>query len=169
MDEQIFDAAVAVGDNCHMPKKRLSFRDVLEGVTQHMPSLRTAEGRLVATRVAEYCAKQGYPVSQPTLSRHLRAGGPEGHKPDPETIAALIAAFRIPRELLEGEHMSAELDTALTRSPLEDLFLAERISRLKPGARRALLIQLEEIEKREAELQRALQGTNVTSLDRKRT
>jgi len=152
-----------------MTKKRLSFRDVLEAATQHKPSLRTAEGRLVLSRVAEYCTERGYPVSQPTLSRHYRSGGPDGHKPDPETIAALTAAFGIPRELMEGEAMSAELDDALTRSSLEDLFLAKRISRLKPGARRALLMQLDEIEKRESELQQALQNSNVSSIERKRS
>lgn len=169
MTERNFDGGIGRWDNCHMSKKRLSFQDVVEAATLHKPSLRTAEGRLVATRVAEYCAQRGHPVSQPTLSRHLRAGGPDGHKPDPETIAALSAVFGIPRELLEGGTMSAELDHSLSRFPLEDLFLAERIAKLKPGARRALLLQLDEIEKRESDFQRALQNTSVTPIDRKRS
>lgn len=144
----------------------LSFSEVLDAACKSVPRLWTPDGKLNLTAVARYCEHHGFPVSQPTLYRHYHAKGKPGRALKNETISALSETFRVPARLWRGEPLGAEMERALERFTLADLFLAEKISRLPDKARANILERIEETLEREEQLKRAYQQGNVTPIDR---
>lgn len=145
----------------------IPFKDVLDAACKSVPRLWTPDGKLNLTAVARYCEDHGYPVSQPTLHRHYHATTARPARAlNHKTIAALSAAFRVPARLWRGEPLEPEMERALERFTLADLFLAEKISRLPDKTRANILERIEETLEREEQLKRAYQQGNVTPIDR---
>ena len=154
-------------DNCGMRHKGLSFREILDSATRLVPRLRKSDGSINLSAVSSHCKEHGHPVSQSTLYRHYW-GEQDARELSQETIDALCLVFRLPRSLLEGDAIGADMEKALTKVSLETLLLAEKIQRLPMKARDNLLNQVEEILDREEQLKRAFEDSNVVPIDRER-
>lgn len=109
-------------------------------------------------------------MSQPTLSRHYKAGKGTPRRIDENILDALSAVFKdIPRGLWRGEPLDKQMERTLAEASIDDLILAKRISKLQTADRRLILEQIENFLERDERLKKALTQSNVTSIDRART
>lgn len=145
--------------------RRFTFKELLEAASKPHASLWSSDGRLNLGAVARYYAKKGHPVSQPTLHRTCTG------KTDPreETIEATYQVFGIPKYLLRGEPVSAELDDLLLQYRVSTLLLAKKIESLPKEAYHAIVEQIEVMLAKEQQLAKAMEAAgNVTPIDRTR-
>jgi hypothetical protein len=150
-------------------KKTLTkFGELLHTAARGYPAL-WRDGSLNLAAVAALYKKRGHPVPQPTLHRNCypRRDG-VAQQVSESTIEATHQVFSIPKEMLRGEPVTRRLEEMLARYPLEVLLLAQRIGGLPAEDRQDILRQLERMEERAEQLNRAIQHGSVTPISKRR-
>lgn len=151
-------------DNCSMNKKKLTFSDIVTAAAKSVPELWDQDGNLNLSAVARYYKRKGHPVTQATL--HRLVNGKHG-TPSNRVIEATYNVLRVPRSLLRGDPMAADLDEMLSRYPLSTLMLAKRLEELPPTTRKRILELIEEAYEKEEQLRRLMKDSpNITPLKR---
>lgn len=148
-----------------MNTRTYTIRELLEAAAKGYPSLWKVDGSLNLNAVARFLKQHGHPISQPTL---LRLSEGEHEEPKGETVEALHSVFRIPRNMLRGEPMTAELEQLLVKYPLATLFIAERLARLPKEDFENICRLIETATEKNEQLRRAQRDGNVTPIDRPR-
>lgn len=148
-------------DNAPMPREQLTFRELLEAAAKPHKELWRGE-QLNLGALSRRFEKKGYRLSEASLSRILR--GLQGVGPD--TVEAVHGAFGIPKSLLRGEPMSADVEKLLTDYKLSTLLLAKKLESLPKDFYYAISEQIEREMERERQLQDAYRSGNVTPIDR---
>jgi hypothetical protein len=120
------------------------------------------DGKLNLGALARLYEQKGHPLSQASLSRILAGKQRVG----PDAVEATFHVLGIPRNLLRGEPMSAEMERIFTKYRLETLLLAEKLEVLPPDEYYALVEQVERIIEREQRLKEAYRSSNVTPIER---
>lgn len=167
MRERTFAQAIGPPDNCRMGSAPPSLRQLLKNAAETVEGLLDADGEVNTSAMARHTAKQGHPVSQATLHRIYNAADPsKPHRMKAEVVEALHLVFGIPRSMLRGEPMSAELEEILGRVPLTTLLLAEKLQKLDPKVRNNIKAQIDLEIERQAALKRAQTAGNVTPIRR---
>jgi hypothetical protein len=168
MREKTLDGRWWVPDNCRMRGKTLTFRETLNAAAKNIPGLWDFDNdKIRLPELSRYLRKKGCPVSQPTLHRHYNVKG-KPRELSGTVVEALHSGLGIPRSILRGEAMAADLERALVKNELSTLLLAERIEALPHKARLNILAQIEEITEREEHIKHAMARGNVTPIDRTR-
>jgi hypothetical protein len=144
--------------------RTFTFREIVEAAAKPYRELWKSDGTLNSTALARYYKKKGHPVAQGTLHRLLTGKHKEVSK---ETADATHEVFRVPKHLLRGEPVSAELEKLLTEYKLSTLLLARRIESLPKDAYQSVVDHLESLLDREERLQ-AMRPHNVTPIDKSR-
>lgn len=144
--------------------RTFSFRDVIEAAAKPYPSLWKSDGTLNSTALARHYKSKGHPVAQGTLHRLLKGKHKEVSK---ETVEATCAVFRVPKHLLRGDPVSAELEKLLVDYKLSTLLLAQKIESLPPDAYQSVVNHLNSLIEREEQLKQ-LRPDNVTRIDPKK-
>jgi len=140
----------------------LTFRQLIEAAAKPYRELWKGDGKLSLGALARRYTAKGHPLSEASLSRILRGRQEVGE----QAIEATHLALGIPRNLLRGEPMSAEIEKALTDYKLSTLLLAQRLESLPKDEYYALNEQIERILEREKLLKEAMRSSNVTPIDR---
>lgn len=120
------------------------------------------DGNLNLGALARRYEQKGHPLSQASLSRILSGKQRVG----PDAVEATFHAFGIPRNLLRGEPMSAEMERIFNKYRLETLLLAEKLETLPQDEYYALVEQVERVIEREQRVKEAYRSSNVTPLER---
>lgn len=139
------------------------FREILEESVRHNPDL-WIDGELNLTAIAEFCKRRGYPVTQPNLHRLVKGQQLPGEK----YVLAIHKVFGVPKNLLRGEPVSAELDEVLADYRLSTLLLAKKIEALPRDAYEALARQVDIMYDSQRQL-RLTTDSKVTPIDRRRS
>lgn len=147
-----------------MPRKQLTFREIVEAAAKAVPEVWDDDGTINLSALSRYYDKKGHYVSQPTFSRLFKGT----HKaPSAEVVAATHAVLRVPRSLLRGDPMAADVEELLGRYPLSTLLLAKRLEDLPATSRRRIFEMIEEAYDNQEQLRRLAESApNVTPLKR---
>lgn len=149
-----------------MKGRTFSFKEILEAAAKPFPKLWNAEGKLNLAAVARLYKDKGYPVSQPTLYRLCTGQHKEVSK---ETIDATYHVFGVPRSMLRGESMSADMEKLLADYRLSTLLLAQKLESLPAEDYQNIVAQIERAAEQRERLERAMASSpNVTVLERPR-
>jgi hypothetical protein len=154
----------AYPQNCLMPKKHLSFKELVEAAAKAVPEVWDDDDVINLSALSRYYKKKGHPVSQATLSRLFNGK----HKaPRADVVEATHVVLRIPRSMLRGDPMAADVEEILGRYSLSTLLLAKRLEDLPSSSRRRILEMIEEAYEKEEQIRRlALAAPNVTPIKR---
>lgn len=147
-----------------MSKKKITFREIVEAAAKAVPAVWSDDGQINLSELSRYYDRKGHPVSQATLHRlfHGKHGAPSSR-----VVDATNAVLRVPRSLLRGDPMAADIDELLGRYPLSTILLAKRLEDLPPVTRKRILEMVEEAYDKEEQLQRLMAASpNVTALKR---
>lgn len=149
-----------------MAGRRLTFREAVEAAAKHIPSVWNAEEKLNETALARYYENKGYPITQPTLHRLLTGKHSE---PSPRVVEATYHVLGVPRSMLRGDPMPADIEKMLGDYHLSTLFLAKKLEALPRAVRKGIEQQIEAAFEQEEQLKHALLNRgNVTSFDREK-
>lgn len=148
-----------------MTTKGIPFADIVTAAAKTIPELWDQDGNLNLAAVARYYTRRGYPVTQPTLHR-LFSG--KHAQPSNRVIEATHHVMRVPRSLLRGDPMSADLERLLTDYNLSTLLLARKLESLPQRVRDNIYNYVETEIDREEQLRRAIDSGSVSSIDRPR-
>lgn len=143
-----------------MSQTKLTFRALIEAAARPHAELWKGSGELNLGALERFYKKKGHPVSQASFSR-IFAGKQELGD---DTIDATHYVFKIPRGMLRGEDMSAEIDLLLTKHKLSSIMLAERIESLPKDDYYVICQQIERALATQEQLRQALKSGNVTPL-----
>jgi hypothetical protein len=152
-------------DNCSVMHKGIPFADIVVAAAKSIPELWDQDGNLNLAAVARYYKRKGHPVTQPTLHR-LFSG--KHAQPSSRVIEATHHVMRVPRSLLRGDPMGADLERLLTDYHLSTLLLAKKLEALPQRARDNIYGYIENELDREEQLRRAIDSGSVSSIDRSR-
>lgn len=147
-----------------MTRKKVPFREIVEAAAKAVPTVWDDDGTINLSALSRYYGQKGHPVPQGTLSRLFDGT----HKaPSPKIVEATHAVLRVPRSLLRGDPMAADVEELLGRYPLSTLLLAKRLEDLPPTSRRRILELIEEAYEKEEQIRRLAESSpNVTSIKR---
>lgn len=137
-------------------KKKLTFAEIVTAAAKSVPELWDQDGKLNLSAVARYYVRKGHPVTQATLHRLFK--GKHG-EPSKRVIEATHHVLRVPRSLLRGDPMAADVEEIFGRYPLSTLLLAKRLEELPAKSRQRIQEMIEEAFEKEEELRRALQAS----------
>lgn len=147
-----------------MNKKKLTFPEVVTAAAKSVPELWDQDGKLNLSAVARYYKRKGHPVTQATL--HRLFNGKHG-EPSKKVIEATHNVLRVPRSLLRGDPMAADVEEILGRYPLSTILLAKRLEDLPPTTRKRILEMIEEAYEKEEQLRKLMQDApNITPIKR---
>lgn len=141
-----------------------TFRDLIEAASKPYRELWKTDGALNLGALAKRYTAKGHPLSEASLSRILRGEQAVGDR----AVDATHHALGIPKALLRGEPMSADVEKLLTDYKLSTLLLAQRLESLPKADYYALNEQIERILDKEKALRDALRSGTVTPIDRGR-
>lgn len=145
-----------------MNKKKLTFGEIVTAAAKSVPELWDQDGNLNLSAVARYYEKKGHPVSQATL--HRLFNGKHG-EPSSRVIESTHKVLRVPRSLLRGDPMAADVEEIFGRYPLSTILLAKRLEELPAKTRKRIFEQIEEAFEQEEKLQKLLhESPNITSI-----
>lgn len=148
-----------------MNKKKLTFAEIVTAAAKAVPELWDQDGKLNLSAVARYYRRKGHPVTQATLHRLFK--GKHG-EPSNRVIEATHVVLRVPRSLLRGDPMAADLEEILGRYPLSTILLAKRLEDLPIKTRQRIQELIEEAFEKEEQLRRAMQDSpNITQFQDK--
>lgn len=142
-------------------------RDLVLAAVKWVPEAWTADERLNTTGLGRHFEKQGYPLSQPTLHRLLVAKQEKPRELKPETIEALHAVLKIPRNLLRGEPMGADTERAISQFGLDVYLLAQKLGELPEEYRKILNNQVEEWLRQQRTLKKSADDANIIPITRR--
>jgi len=146
-----------------MNNKRLTFAEIVTAAAKSVPELWDQDGKLNLSAVARYYKRKGHPVTQATLHRLFK--GKHG-EPSKRVIEATHQTLRVPRSLLRGDPMAADVEEIFGRYPLSTLLLAKRLEELPTKSRQRIQELIEEAFEKEEELRRAMRDSpNITSMN----
>jgi len=155
----------SAADNGGMPRGPISFLDALEAAAKPYRELWRVDGKLSLAGLKRHYEKRGHPVSDASLSR-IFSGKQE---PGEDTIEATYRVFGIPKGILRGDPVSAEMEKTLTDYKLSTLLLAQRIESLPKDDYYLIVQAVERALEHQQKLQAALESSaNVTSIDRRK-
>lgn len=154
----------AYSQNCSMPKKQPTFRELVEAAAKAVPEVWDHDEAINLSALSRYYKKKGHSVSQATLSRLFHGK----HKAaSNEVVEATHAVLRVPRSMLRGDPMAADVEEILGRYPLSTLLLAKRLEDLPSSSRRRILEMIEEAYEKEEQIRRLAEAApNVTPIKR---
>lgn len=148
-----------------MSRRAPTFQELIEAAAKPFRELWRDDSRLNLAALNRHYEKRGHPLSEASLSR-IFAGKQD---PGEEAIEATHLVFRIPRSMLRGEPVSAEMEKALTDYKLSTLLLAQKIEALPKEDYYVITQQIERALENHERLQEAMQSsTNVTQIDRRK-
>lgn len=150
-------------DNCVMTGEGIPFAEIVRAAAKSVPELWDQDGNLNLAAVARYYKRKGHPVTQPTL--HRLFSGKHG-QPSNRVIEATHQVMRVPRSLLRGDPMGADLDRLLTDYNLSTLFLAKKLESLPQRVRENIFNQIETAIEHEEQLRRAIDSGSIASIER---
>ena len=148
-------------DKADAMQKAFTFREILIEAVRHNRSM-WEDGELNLTAIARYYQAHGAEMTQPNLHRLVKGT----QKPGEKAVAATHKAFGIPKYLVRGEPVSAEMDELLTSYRLSTVLLAKRLESLPKDQYEAIAHQVDVMY--EAQRQFRLDNPKVTSIDRRR-
>ena len=147
-----------------MQKKKLPFREIVEAAAKAVPEVWDGDGSLNLSALSRYYKRKGHYVSQPTFTRLFKG---QHKSPSADVVEATHAVLRVPRSLLRGEPMAADVEELLGRYPLSTLLLAKRLEDLPATSRRRIFELIEEAYDKEEQIRRLAEiSPNVTSIKR---
>lgn len=152
-------------DNCTVIRKGIPFAEIVTEAAKSIPEVWDADGNLNLAAVARYYKRRGHPVTQPTLHR-LFSG--KHAQPSSRVIEATHHVMRVPRGLLRGDPMSADLERHLLEYKLSTIFLARKLESLPQRVRDNIYNQIETAFEQQEQLQRAIDAGSVSPIDRTR-
>jgi hypothetical protein len=145
-----------------MTKKKLSFSEIVTAAAKPVPELWDQDGNLNLSAVARYYKRKGHPVTQATLHRLFH--GKHG-EPSNRVLEATHVVLRVPRSLLRGDPMAADVEEIFGRYPLSTILLAKRLEDLPVKTRKRIQELIEDAFEKEEQLHRVMQDSpNVTQL-----
>lgn len=147
-----------------MAGRTIPFKEIIEAAAQPHAQLWKADGRLNLNALAKYFKKKGYGVSAASFSR-IFAGL---QTPGDDVIEAVNHVLSVPRGILRGEPVSAEMEKLLTDVKVSTLLLAQKIESLPKDDYYVIAQQIERALENAEKLREALKSGNVTSIDRHR-
>lgn len=142
--------------------RTFSFKEIIEAAAKPYGELWKSDGTLNSTALARFYKVKGHPVAQGTLHRLLKGKHKEVSK---ETADATHAVFRVPKHILRGEPLSAELEKLLSDFKLSTLLLAQKIEALPKDAYQSVVTHIETLLDREDRIKQ-LRPPNVTPMKR---
>jgi hypothetical protein len=144
-----------------MARQTPSFKELVEAAARPHRELWRGDKLNLGALSRRYKA-QGHPLSEASLSRIFRGLQEVG----PETIEATHHALGIPKALLRGEPMSADVERLLTEYKLSTLLLARRLESLPKEEYYAIVEHIDRVLQREERLKEAFRTGNVTPIDK---
>lgn len=144
-----------------MPARTFKFREILSEAVRHNPLL-WKDGELNLYAIVRYYQEHGEEVSQPNLHRLVKGT----QKPGDKMVDATFKVFGVPKHIIRGEPVSAEMEELLTQYRLSTLLLAKKIEALPRDAYEALARQVDVMY--DAQRQIRLTDSKVTPIDRRR-
>lgn len=147
-----------------MAGRTLTFKELIEAAAKPYRELWKGDDRLNLGALAKLYEKKGYPLSQASFSR-IFSGIQE---PGDLAIEATHAVFRIPRSILRGEPVSAEMERLLTDFKVSTLLLAQKIESLPKDDYYVIMQSIERALDNADKLREAMKSGNITSIDRHR-
>lgn len=144
--------------------KKLTFKEVIDEAVKPYPKLFKPDGRTINfSALARYYKEKGHEVQNSTLWRTYHGKT----TPSEETIEATHRVWRLPKSMLRGEPVTAEMEEVLTKYSLSTLMLAAKIERLRPREYQSLVQQIDLALETQEQLERALKDSGkVTSIDK---
>jgi hypothetical protein len=147
-----------------MAGRTLTFKELIEAAALPHRELWKGDGQLNLTALAEHYKKKGHPISGASFSRIFDGT----QQPKEKTIDATHFVFRIPRSILRGEPVSAEMEKTLTDFKFSTLLLAQKIETLPKDDYYVIMQQIERALDNAEKLREAMKSGNVASIDRRR-
>lgn len=148
-----------------MSRRPIPFLDALEAAARPYRELWRGDGTLSLAGLKRHYERRGHPVSDASLSR-IFAGK---QAPGEDTIEATHRVFGIPKGILRGEPVSAEMEKTLTDYRLSTLLLAQRLESLPKDDYYLIAQAIERALENQEKLRAALDSSpNVTSIDRRK-
>jgi hypothetical protein len=147
-----------------MPQRKTTFRDLIEAAARPHRELWKGSGELNLGALSRFYKQKNHEISQASFSR-IFAGKQE---PGDDTIEATHRVFRIPRALLRGEPVGADMDHLLTNYKMSSILLAQKIEALPKDDYYLITQQIERALERDEKVREALKSGNVTPLHRSR-
>lgn len=146
-----------------MPQRFFKFRELLSEALRHDPSL-WKDGELNLTALARLYKDRGAPISQPNLYRLCNSN----QKPGERVVEATYKVFGIPKNIIRGEPVSAEMEDLLTQYRLSTLLLAKKLESLPRDQYEAIARQIDVMTEQQKHLRQTLHDHNVTPIDKNR-
>lgn len=147
-----------------MPGRSLTFKELIEAAARPHRELWKGDDQLNLSALAEHYRKKGHPISGASFSRIF-----DGlQEPKEKVIEATYYVFRIPRSILRGEPVSAEMEKTLTDFKFSTLLLAQKIESLPKDDYYVIMQQIERALDNAEKLREAMKSGNVTSIERHR-
>ena len=152
-------------DNLSVVSKAPTFRELIEAAAKPYRELWRGDGTLNLAALRRHYADRGHPLSDASLSRIFS----DKQRPGADAIEATHLVFRIPRSILRGEPVSAEMEKTLTDFKLSTLLLAQKIEALPKDDYYVVMQHIERALETHERLQEALKTSpNVTLIERRK-
>lgn len=147
-----------------MPQPKHTFRSLIEAAAKPHRELWKSSGELNLGALERFYEARGHKISQASFSRIFA----KRQTPGEDTIEATHRVFHIPRVLLRGEPMSAEMEKLFTDYKLSTLLLAQKIESLPKDDYYLICQQIERAIETQEKVRQALKSGNVTPLHKSR-
>lgn len=144
--------------------KKMTFKEVIDEAVKPYPTLLKPDGKTVNfSALARLYEERGHPITNSTLWRTYNGET----KPSESTIDATHEVWRLPKSLIRGEPMTAEMEEVLTKYSLSTLMLAAKIERLRPREYQNLIRHIDLALEAQEQLDQALKNSGkVTPIDK---